>query len=82
MYSGPLGGRKFYSSELDNLYCPPNIMQVIQSRLKKWEGHVAVWGAREMLTEFWWGKLREREHFRELHIYLKIILKWILKYIG
>jgi hypothetical protein len=50
--------------------------------MKKWEGHVAVWGAREIHTEIWWGNLKERIHFRHLHVYVKIILNWILKYTG
>jgi len=29
-------------------------------------GHVAVWGAREICTEFWWGNLKERD---QLQIY-------------
>jgi hypothetical protein len=39
-------------------------------------------GAREMHAEFWSEKLKKRDHFRDLHVYVKIILKWILKYIG
>jgi len=30
-------------------------------------------------TEFWWGNLRERDHFKDVGIDERIILKWIFK---
>ena len=33
--------RKLRNEELKDLYCSPNIVQVIKSRRIKWEGHVA-----------------------------------------
>ena len=32
--------RKLYNEELNNLYCSPNIVQVIKSRRMRWAGHV------------------------------------------
>jgi len=32
-----------------------------------------------MHTGFWWGNLRERDHFEELGIPQRIILEWIFK---
>jgi hypothetical protein len=29
----------------------------------RWAGHVACLGERRAYTEFWWGHLRERDHF-------------------
>jgi hypothetical protein len=29
--------------------------------------------------QFWWGNLRERDHFEDLGIGWRIILKWIFK---
>jgi hypothetical protein len=33
--------RKLHDEELNNLYCSPNIVRVIESRIMKWVGHVA-----------------------------------------
>jgi len=38
---------------------------------------------RQEHTGFWWGNLREREHFEDLSIVGSIILKWIYrKWVG
>ena len=34
-------GRKLHNEELNDLYCPPNIVRVIKSRRMRWVGHVA-----------------------------------------
>jgi hypothetical protein len=36
-----------------------------------------VWRRREMLTVFWWGKLKQRGHLKDPGIDVRIILKWI-----
>jgi len=36
--------RKLHNEELNDLYCSPNIVQVIKSRRVKWVGHVARMG--------------------------------------
>jgi hypothetical protein len=33
--------RKIHNEELNDLYCSPNIVQVIKSRRMRWAGHVA-----------------------------------------
>jgi len=38
--------RKLHNKELNDLYCSPNIVRVIKSRIKRWAGHVAHMGAR------------------------------------
>jgi len=35
-------------------------------------GVCSTWGKREAYTGFWWGNLRERDHFDR-----RIILRWI-----
>ena len=36
--------RKLHNEELNDLYCSPNIAQLIESRRMKWAGHVALIG--------------------------------------
>jgi len=40
-------------------------------------GKYYVWGKSEVLTEFWWGNLRELNHFEDIGVDGRIILKWI-----
>jgi len=46
------------------------------------QGMWLIWGKGEMLTGFWWGNLKERDHFEELGVTQRIILEWILKKVG
>jgi hypothetical protein len=32
-----------------------------------------------MYTEFWWGNLRERDHFEDSGVDRRIILRWIFR---
>ena len=36
-------------------------------------------GRREVHTEFWWGNLRERDHFGDPGVDGSIILRWIFR---
>jgi len=38
--------RKLHNEELNDLYCSPNIVRVIKSRIMRWAGHVARMGGR------------------------------------
>ena len=43
----------------------------------RWAGHVACMG--EGCTGFWWGNLRERDHWGEQDVDGRIILRWIFR---
>jgi hypothetical protein len=45
----------------------------------RWTGYVAHWGRGEEYTGFWWGHLRERDHFKDPGIDGRIILRQIFK---
>jgi hypothetical protein len=64
--------RRLHNEELNDLYSP-NIIRVIKSRRMIWEGHV--WRTGDAHTGFWWGKLREKEHLKDLGIDGRILLK-------
>ena len=36
-------------------------------------------GRREVHAGFWWGNLKEREHFEDTGVDERIILRWILR---
>jgi len=38
--------RKLHNEDLNDLYCSPNIVRVIKSRIMRWAGHVAHMGER------------------------------------
>ena len=70
--------RKLHNEELNDLYRSPNIVRVINSRRMRWAGHVARVGRGESCTGFWWGNLRERDHWGDPGADGRIILRWIL----
>jgi hypothetical protein len=45
----------------------------------KWVGDVACMGRREMLREFWWGNLKDLDHFEDQDMDERIILKTIFR---
>jgi hypothetical protein len=50
---------------------------VIKSRRIRWEGHVARIRKGKAYKEYWWGNLREREHWGDPGEDGRIILKCI-----
>jgi hypothetical protein len=71
--------RKFHKEEIHDLYSSSNIVRVIKSRRMRWAGHVARMGRREACIEFWWGNLKERDHWRDPGVDGRIILRWIFR---
>lgn len=52
---------------------------MIRSRRIGWAGHVARMGRRETPTGYWWGELREGNHFEDIGLDGRIILKLVFK---
>ena len=69
--------RKLHSKELNDLYSSPIIGQAIKLRRMRWAGHVA--RMEEGCTGFWWGNLRERDHWGDPDADGRIILRWIFR---
>ena len=70
--------RKLHNEELNDLYASLNIFRVIKLRRMRWAGHVAR-GGEELCTGFWWGNLRERDHFGDPDLDGRIILRWMFR---
>jgi hypothetical protein len=71
--------RKLHNEELSDLCCLPNIAQVVKSRRMRRLGMWRVWGRGEVCTGFWWGNLRERDHWGDQDVDGRIILRWIFR---
>ena len=71
--------RKLHNEELNDLYSLPNIVRVIKSRRMRSSWHVARMGKGEVCTGFWWGNLRERDHWGDPDVDGRIILRWIFR---
>ena len=48
--------RRLHNEELNDLYCSPNIVRVIKSRIMRWVGHVARMGEERGVYRFFVGK--------------------------
>ena len=48
--------RKLHNQELNDLYCSPNILRMIKSRIMRWAGHVARMGERRGVYKVLVGK--------------------------
>ena len=48
--------RKLHNEELNDLYCPPNIVWLMKSRRMRWAGHVARMGERRGVYRILVGK--------------------------
>jgi hypothetical protein len=56
------GWRKLHNEKLHNIISWPSIIRMIMSRRRRWSGHVARIGRREMHIGYWCERQKEREH--------------------
>jgi hypothetical protein len=70
--------RKLHNEELNDLYCLPNMVRVMKSRMS-WAGNVARLGRGVAYRGFRWGNLRERDHLESPGIEGRLILKRIFR---
>jgi len=71
--------RKLQNEELNYLYSPPNIVQVIKTRTMRWAGHVARMEERRGVYRVLMGKPEEKRpigRFRYIYIYIYIYIYW------
>jgi hypothetical protein len=71
--------RKLHNEELNDLDSLPNIVRVRKSSRMRWAGHTASMGRGEVYTGFWWGNLRERDHWGDPGVDRRIILRWVFR---
>ena len=69
--------RRLHNEELNDLYCSPNIVQVIKWRRMRWAGHVARMGGERGCIGSCWGNRGEGDHWGDLGVDGWIILGWI-----
>jgi hypothetical protein len=64
-------------------YFSLNNQQKFKSRRIRLTGNISCMGKERVYTGFWWGNLRERDHFEGPGVDGRIILRWIFrKWIG
>jgi len=71
--------KKLHNEQLSDLYPLPNIVRVVKSRRRDGRGMWRLWGRGEGCTGFWWGNLRERDHWGGTDAEGRIILRWIFR---
>ena len=74
-------GENYIMKSYSDLHSLPNIVRVVKSRRMRWAGYVARMGQGrgEGCTEFWWGNLRERDHWGDPDADGRIVLRWIFR---
>ena len=67
--------KKLYNEELNDLYSLPNIVRVVNR--EEWDGRGmwCIWGRGEVCTGFWWGNLKEENHWGDPDVDGRITLR-------
>jgi hypothetical protein len=73
---GEVSWRKLYGDELHDLYSLPNTLRVIKSRRMGWAVHVARMGRGEVFKGFWLGGPKGRDHWEDVGLGGRIVLRW------
>jgi hypothetical protein len=68
--------RKFHNEELQDLYCSPDIIQVIKSRRMRWVGLATFMRKKQNAYRVWLGNMKEGDHLENLGVHGRIIFKW------
>jgi hypothetical protein len=68
--------RKLHNEELHDLYCLPTIVRAIKLRVMRSAWHVVRLGEER---GFWWGNLKERDHWGDPGVDGRIVLTWIFR---
>jgi len=64
------------------MYCPPNIIWVVESRRIRWAGYVECVRDWRCASGFWWRDLREGDHLEDLGISCEDNIKMDLQVLG
>jgi hypothetical protein len=67
--------RKLHNEELNDLYCSPNIVRVIKSRIMRWAGNVACKGERRGVYRVLVKKPEGKNHQGDPGVDGRIILR-------
>ena len=67
------------NEELYYLHASSNIIPVNKSRRTGWTGLGVHVEGKGVITEFWWGYLKERDHLEDRGVSESVILKQIFK---
>jgi hypothetical protein len=74
-----VGWRTQYNEQLYYFYSWPDIIITVQSRRMRWAGHVAHKGKIEMHTRFWFERQNARNHWEDIDVGGRIILKRVTR---